>query len=58
METFDIWPLYAESVRTALGFFWKAGWAFVLGYAVSAMIQAFVGGLGALAYVGMGNGAA
>jgi uncharacterized membrane protein YraQ (UPF0718 family) len=42
METFDIWPLYAESVRTALGFFWKAGWAFVLGYAVSAMIQAFV----------------
>ncbi|MCO6436575.1 MAG: permease [Phycisphaerae bacterium] len=27
---------------TALGFFWKAGWAFVLGYAVSAMIQTFV----------------
>jgi uncharacterized membrane protein YraQ (UPF0718 family) len=42
METLDIWPLYTESVRTALGFFWKAGWAFVLGYAVSAMIQAFV----------------
>jgi hypothetical protein len=27
---------------TSLGFFWKAGWAFVLGYAVSGMIQAFV----------------
>jgi hypothetical protein len=25
-----------------VGFFWKAGWAFVLGYAVSGMIQAFV----------------
>jgi len=24
------------------GFFWKSGWAFVLGYGVSAMIQAFV----------------
>ena len=34
--------LYGESVKTALGFFWKSGWAFVLGYAVSAMIQAFV----------------
>jgi len=28
--------------RTATGFFWKAGWAFVLGYAISGMIQAFV----------------
>lgn len=27
---------------TAAGFFWKAGWAFVLGYFVSGMIQAFV----------------
>lgn len=27
---------------TSLGFFWKAGWAFVLGYFISAMIQAFV----------------
>ena len=34
--------LYAEAARTAAGFFWKAGWAFVLGYSVSAMIQAFV----------------
>jgi uncharacterized membrane protein YraQ (UPF0718 family) len=33
---------FAEAATTAVGFFWKAGWAFVLGYAVSAMIQAFV----------------
>lgn len=33
---------YAESAKTALGFFWKAGWAFVLGYFVKGMIQAFV----------------
>jgi uncharacterized membrane protein YraQ (UPF0718 family) len=38
----DILTTWGESARTALGFFWKAGWAFVLGYAVSAMIQAFV----------------
>jgi len=31
-----------EGSRTALGFFWKSGWAFVLGYTISAMIQAFV----------------
>lgn len=36
------WELYGEAARTAVGFFWKAGWAFVLGYWVSAMIQAFV----------------
>jgi hypothetical protein len=35
-------PPLAEGARTALGFFWKAGWAFVLGYFVSALIQAFV----------------
>lgn len=34
--------LYGESAKTALGFFWKAGWAFVLGYLISGMIQAFV----------------
>ena len=33
---------YGEASKTALGFFWKAGWAFVLGYAISAMIQTFV----------------
>jgi uncharacterized membrane protein YraQ (UPF0718 family) len=34
--------LFGEAATTAVGFFWKAGWAFVLGYSVSAMIQAFV----------------
>ncbi len=33
---------YGESAKTALGFFWKSGWAFILGYFVSGMIQAFV----------------
>src|SRR6056297_2246657 len=33
---------YGEASKTALGFFWKAGWAFVLGYFISAMIQTFV----------------
>lgn len=33
---------WGEASLTALGFFWKAGWAFVLGYGISAMIQAFV----------------
>ena len=37
-----VWELYGEAAKTAVGFFWKAGWAFVLGYWVSAMIQAFV----------------
>lgn len=40
MDTF--FELYAESTKTALGFFWKAGWAFILGYSISGMIQAFV----------------
>jgi len=38
----SFWQLYGEAAKTAVGFFWKAGWAFVLGYWVSAMIQAFV----------------
>jgi len=38
----DFLKLYGEAAKTSLGFFWKAGWAFVLGYFVSAMIQAFV----------------
>ncbi len=38
----NFFELWAESARTAAGFFWKAGWAFVMGYTISAMIQAFV----------------
>jgi uncharacterized membrane protein YraQ (UPF0718 family) len=33
---------YEAAVKTSLGFFWKAGWAFVLGYFISACIQVFV----------------
>ncbi|MDX1571810.1 MAG: permease [Xanthomonadales bacterium] len=38
----DFLRLYGEAAKTAVGFFWKAGWAFIMGYAISAMIQAFV----------------
>lgn len=38
----NFWEVYGEAAKTAVGFFWKAGWAFVLGYFVSGMIQAFV----------------
>ncbi|EAZ92632.1 permease [Crocosphaera chwakensis] len=34
--------LYSEAVLTSLSFFWKALWAFVLGYVVSSAIQVFV----------------
>ncbi|MDF9798754.1 uncharacterized membrane protein YraQ (UPF0718 family) [Catalinimonas alkaloidigena] len=33
---------YAVAAMTSLGFFWMALWAFILGYAVSSMIQVFV----------------
>jgi uncharacterized membrane protein YraQ (UPF0718 family) len=42
MTLTEFWPQYGEATKTALGFFWKAGWAFVLGYTISSMIQAFV----------------
>ncbi|PQJ35950.1 permease [Salinibacter sp. 10B] len=38
----SIWAWYGEAAKTAVGFFWKSGWAFVLGYTISAMIQSFV----------------
>lgn len=41
-EYMDLLQRYGEASLTAVGFFWKAGWAFVLGYFISAMIQAFV----------------
>jgi uncharacterized membrane protein YraQ (UPF0718 family) len=34
--------LYGEAAVTAFGFFWKAGWAFILGYFISSMIQTFI----------------
>ncbi len=43
METIvSMIPAISDSAYASLGFFWKAGWAFVLGYTISAMIQAFV----------------
>lgn len=42
MFSFEFWIPYGEAAKTAAGFFWKSGWAFVLGYFISAMIQAFV----------------
>ncbi|MFA0963639.1 permease [Roseivirga sp. BDSF3-8] len=33
---------WAESAMTSAGFFWMALWAFILGYAVSSLIQIFV----------------
>jgi len=42
LQTSLFWQLYGEAAKTAAGFFWKSGWAFVFGYFISAMIQAFV----------------
>lgn len=42
MEYTPVIKEIGEAAFTSAGFFWKAGWAFILGYAVSAMIQAFV----------------
>jgi uncharacterized membrane protein YraQ (UPF0718 family) len=42
MDNPGFWHLYGEAAKTAVGFFWKSGWAFVFGYFISAMIQAFV----------------
>lgn len=42
MSSLEFWSVFGEAAKTAAGFFWKSGWAFVLGYFISAMIQAFV----------------
>jgi uncharacterized membrane protein YraQ (UPF0718 family) len=42
MTATDFWVSYAQAAKTAVGFFWKAGWAFVLGYTISGAIKAFV----------------
>jgi uncharacterized membrane protein YraQ (UPF0718 family) len=38
----DALRAWGEAATMSLGFFWKSGWAFVLGYFISAMIQSFV----------------
>lgn len=42
MNWTQFWQSYGEAALTTLGFFWKALWAFVLGYIISSMIQVFV----------------
>ncbi len=42
MVSIEVFTAFGEAAKTAVGFFWKSGWAFVLGYFISAMIQAFV----------------
>ena len=38
----SFWTLYSEAVLTSLSYFWKALWAFILGYGISSLIQVFV----------------
>jgi len=42
MNDTSFWSLYSEAVLTSLSYFWQALWAFILGYAISSMIQVFV----------------
>ena len=42
MNDVNFWQLYSEAVLTSLGFFWKALWAFIIGYIISSAIQVFV----------------
>ncbi len=47
--------LYGEAAKTAVGFFWKSGWAFILGYVISAIIQSFVPKTRLTKYMGEAN---
>lgn len=42
MNDANFWQLYSEAVLTSLSFFWKALWAFIIGYIISSAIQVFV----------------
>ena len=42
MNDANFWQLYSDAVLTSLSFFWKALWAFVVGYIISSAIQVFV----------------
>lgn len=42
MNDASFWQLYSEAVLTTLSFFWKALWAFIIGYIISSAIQVFV----------------
>jgi uncharacterized membrane protein YraQ (UPF0718 family) len=42
MNESGFWSQYSDAVLTSLSFFWKALWAFILGYIISSAIQVFV----------------
>ena len=42
MNDANFWQQYSDAVLTSLSFFWKALWAFVVGYIISSAIQVFV----------------
>lgn len=42
MNNSGFFSAYSEAVITTLSFFWKALWAFILGYIISSAIQVFV----------------
>ena len=42
MNDANFWQLYSDAVLTSLSFFWKALWAFIIGYIISSAIQVFV----------------
>ncbi len=42
MNDASFWQLYSDAVLTSLSFFWKALWAFIIGYIISSAIQVFV----------------
>jgi len=37
----EFWTSFGEAAKTSAGFFWKSGWAFVLGYFISAIAIPF-----------------
>ena len=49
----DFWVSYGEATKTVVGFFWKSGWAFVLGYFISSSCS-FAALAAALALVMLG----
>jgi len=42
MQTQNFFDQWASAAYTSAGFFWMALWAFILGYAISSLIQIFV----------------
>jgi uncharacterized membrane protein YraQ (UPF0718 family) len=51
----DVLSAIGDALYTAAGLLWRAAWALVLGYAVSAAIQVFVSRRQAAKYLGEGT---